>query len=657
MPLRGWPTHSCCCVQGWEEGDGAFLAPELLQVGVEPSTAADIFSLGATLYQCATGNMLQRQEGPGPAQAPLPERPPAFQQLVRSMLQPTPEGRPLASQILQFIQVQQGGEEEQGTEEGAEMPLELRGSALQPPPSPFESTVPAGGAADKAGGQEEEPQEEQEQALPANFSFDVPQRAPGRGTTTPLGPWNQQRWAPDLSPIIGGLTPTGSTPQLGVTPQLGSGSAAAAAPAEARNAQQRRPPPLQLPPSMTAGELGRSGALDGRDNTWLRRRDTMSPESDLLQGSQSESEGYSGYTTSCTHTISDLEFADCVMSPLSPGKKVEGQWVLCLALRWGCPACLAWVLELIPSPCPPCRPDVRWSHAGRLGVLRWHASRPHPQICDSRPFQPQHRRPSPSSPASCGAAGSMSGSCACAGTLAGLGPAHQPRVPHAAAPWLGFSCGQRIWHGQHCRWALHLWPGCCQSQPGSCCARALHVPPALNAATARPPSLLTSVLAPPCPADCNPIGRSLSSVRQKLLDSIQGLGQQLDDAPHLPRHDSLAGMAGQPLSSRFDAPPATLMRQGLLRKRQHSSRRQLIEMLSRDASCASSLDLQPALKTTRASGPQRETDMPADKDPDDTTDDHGEHFFSVFPDGLPGVPERACAPSPLCAPMTSLKLR
>ena len=43
-------------VQEWEEGDGDYVAPELLQ-GAEPTPAADIFSLGATLYQCLTGMM------------------------------------------------------------------------------------------------------------------------------------------------------------------------------------------------------------------------------------------------------------------------------------------------------------------------------------------------------------------------------------------------------------------------------------------------------------------------------------------------------------------------------------------------------------------------------------------------------------------------
>ena len=41
--------------QDWEEGDGKYVAPELLNGQEEPTPAADIYSLGATLYECATG--------------------------------------------------------------------------------------------------------------------------------------------------------------------------------------------------------------------------------------------------------------------------------------------------------------------------------------------------------------------------------------------------------------------------------------------------------------------------------------------------------------------------------------------------------------------------------------------------------------------------
>lgn len=36
------------------------MAPELLDADVEPTPAADIYSLGATLYECATGMPKQK---------------------------------------------------------------------------------------------------------------------------------------------------------------------------------------------------------------------------------------------------------------------------------------------------------------------------------------------------------------------------------------------------------------------------------------------------------------------------------------------------------------------------------------------------------------------------------------------------------------------
>ena len=44
-------------MQDWEEGDGKYVAPELLNGQVEPTPAADIYSLGATLYESATGGI------------------------------------------------------------------------------------------------------------------------------------------------------------------------------------------------------------------------------------------------------------------------------------------------------------------------------------------------------------------------------------------------------------------------------------------------------------------------------------------------------------------------------------------------------------------------------------------------------------------------
>jgi len=84
----------------WEEGDGDYVAPELLRSGGEPSPAADVFSLGATLYECATGKKLPRREGSAQAaEVALQGRPEALQKLVGAMLLPEPASRPLALQV------------------------------------------------------------------------------------------------------------------------------------------------------------------------------------------------------------------------------------------------------------------------------------------------------------------------------------------------------------------------------------------------------------------------------------------------------------------------------------------------------------------------------------------------------------------------------
>lgn len=39
----------------WQEGDGRFVAPELLQRAADPGPAADVYSLGASVLHCAIG--------------------------------------------------------------------------------------------------------------------------------------------------------------------------------------------------------------------------------------------------------------------------------------------------------------------------------------------------------------------------------------------------------------------------------------------------------------------------------------------------------------------------------------------------------------------------------------------------------------------------
>jgi len=87
----------------WEEGDGDYVAPELLRSGCDPSPAADVFSLGAALYECATGHKLPRKKRSPDADLPLLDgRQVEFQTLLAAMTLPEPRERPLASQVANY---------------------------------------------------------------------------------------------------------------------------------------------------------------------------------------------------------------------------------------------------------------------------------------------------------------------------------------------------------------------------------------------------------------------------------------------------------------------------------------------------------------------------------------------------------------------------
>lgn len=86
----------------WEEGDGDYVAPELLKSGTEPTPAADIFSLGATLYECATGDKLPRKDGTPDADLSKIDESSDFECLLRAMILPDPRSRPVASQVMSY---------------------------------------------------------------------------------------------------------------------------------------------------------------------------------------------------------------------------------------------------------------------------------------------------------------------------------------------------------------------------------------------------------------------------------------------------------------------------------------------------------------------------------------------------------------------------
>ena len=90
--------------QDWQEGDGNYVAPELLAHATEPTAAADMYSLGATAYECATGGLPPRLGGGagGEACAGLTGGmramgcSAALESLVAALLQPDPRKRPTA---------------------------------------------------------------------------------------------------------------------------------------------------------------------------------------------------------------------------------------------------------------------------------------------------------------------------------------------------------------------------------------------------------------------------------------------------------------------------------------------------------------------------------------------------------------------------------
>lgn len=83
----------------WEEGDGDYLAPELL-TNADPTFAADIFSAGATVFECCTGRRLAEYRNCHEPQLGVSEE---LQSLVHRMLDAQPSARPSAGEINQLI--------------------------------------------------------------------------------------------------------------------------------------------------------------------------------------------------------------------------------------------------------------------------------------------------------------------------------------------------------------------------------------------------------------------------------------------------------------------------------------------------------------------------------------------------------------------------
>ncbi|KAL6777074.1 hypothetical protein ACKKBF_B20120 [Auxenochlorella protothecoides x Auxenochlorella symbiontica] len=293
----------------WEEGDGDYVAPELLN-GAEPGPPADMFSLGASLYECATGRKLPRSRGatagPDPA---LAARPPAFLGLLGALLAGAPTSRPSAAQVLSFVRRQAGEAADGGAVEGsatrasASVPAvpmgEIAGMPTSPPSPAFAMCDLSSRAAAAAAGcmavRSLSPP-------PPDFSF---AGAGGAGAAihtqrTPGAPRRgaaAERWQPALSPLLseGRLTPGSgaATP----SPGAAGGPVPHCTPVLTRASRRPALAPLQLPrggaggadsprcapagpaapPSAGAGSARHPDSSSG--SFVLRRRELPSPDS------------------------------------------------------------------------------------------------------------------------------------------------------------------------------------------------------------------------------------------------------------------------------------------------------------------------------------------------------------------------------------------
>lgn len=341
----------------WEEGDGDYVAPELLNSGCEPSYAADIFSLGATLYECATKKKLPRREGsPHAAEFTLEGRSDALHALLSAMLLPNAQERPFASQVVAYTTAalqqddhnkQEGEEEGQDRDEGDEK-VDSFAFNHQPgasPPTPLliaahqhDDTTTS--IAANNNNNNTDTTQQQQQSL---------QQSRGLTITIPTSATRLPKWAPSLSPLAseGALTPGAAAGLMKLTPQAGDG----ASPVDTNqkfpccndfmidkqeveeeencadnntnnndavvNQRMAILPPLRLPPHQYNPHHPPSTSRTAENNSFrIRRRDLVSPGSEF-PGSNSEidSEAYS-FSCDTPGSASDMEFPD-VVSPQS----------------------------------------------------------------------------------------------------------------------------------------------------------------------------------------------------------------------------------------------------------------------------------------------------------------------------------------------------
>lgn len=281
--------------QDWEEGDGDYVGPELLKSDGELTPYADIFSLGATLYECATGEKLPRQEGSAnAADIELPGRPQNFLEMVKAMLQSDPSARPSAGQLAAFASVHQSSS-----------PYAIGTSCQKLTHDPSQRTVKV------------------------DLRPDRPSRTAEANISSHL--------ISSLSPFAneGNLTPSAADGLMGLTPESvdeqRSNRTAAQSNAHARtvgnpgnvpnttikevNYMRKRPPALKIPSmSLHFTSLPNTARTSDTNGSFrIRRRDVLSPGSEAIV-SPEESEGFSYSCETTGSAASDLEFPD-VPSP------------------------------------------------------------------------------------------------------------------------------------------------------------------------------------------------------------------------------------------------------------------------------------------------------------------------------------------------------
>jgi hypothetical protein len=92
----------------YREGDGQFLAPEVLNLGmprVKLTSSVDIFALGATLYSCITGLAVRNEDGENDIAFTSAARfhiPDDLKNLISSMLAYDPTDRPTLNEIIKM---------------------------------------------------------------------------------------------------------------------------------------------------------------------------------------------------------------------------------------------------------------------------------------------------------------------------------------------------------------------------------------------------------------------------------------------------------------------------------------------------------------------------------------------------------------------------